>query len=58
MTVSRLAFDHAPAEPEVRAVLEAAFGEAAAGVLERPGTGPLVRMFRLPTGGGTPAQGW
>ena len=58
LTVSRLAFDHAPAEPEVRAVLEAAFGEAAARVLERSGTGPLVRMFRLPTGGGTPAQGW
>ena len=47
MTVSRLAFDHGPAEPEVRAVLEAAFGESAALVVERSGGGPLVRMFRL-----------
>jgi hypothetical protein len=49
VTLSRLALDHAPAEPEVRAILEAAFGEGAAEAVERGG-GPLVRMFRLPAG--------
>jgi hypothetical protein len=50
VTLSRLALDHAPAEPEVRAILEAAFGAGAAEALERSGGGPLVRMFRLPAG--------
>ncbi len=50
VTLSRLALDHAPAEPEVRAVLEAAFGAGAAEAVERSGGGPLVRMFRLPAG--------
>jgi hypothetical protein len=50
VTVSRLALDHAPAEPEVRAVLDAAFGEAALEAAERTGGGPLIRMFRVPAG--------
>ena len=47
VTMSRTALDHAPAEPEVREVLEAAFGEAAGAAAERAGGGPLVRMFRV-----------
>lgn len=47
VTLSRLALDHAPAEPEVRAVLAAAFGEGASAAVERSGGGPLVRMFRV-----------
>lgn len=50
ITVSRLALDHAPAEPEVRAVLISAFGDAAGNAEERVGGGPLVRMFRVPAG--------
>jgi hypothetical protein len=47
VTLSRLALDHAPAEPEAHAVLEAAFGAAAEEAVERSGGGPLVRLFRL-----------
>lgn len=48
VTVSRTALDHTPAEPEVRAVLDAAFGERAEQAVERPAGGALVRMFRVP----------
>ena len=48
VTISRRQLDHIPAEPETRAVLEAAFGDEAAGrAVERP-SGSLIRMFRVP----------
>jgi hypothetical protein len=50
VTVTRAALDQAPADSEVRMVLETAFGAAAADAVERPGGGPLVRMFRVPAG--------
>ncbi len=53
VTMTRTRLDQAPADSEVGRVLEAAFGAAAAGAVERTGGGPLVRMFRVPAG---PAQ--
>jgi len=50
VTLTRLRLDQAPADGEVSLVLEAAFGAAAAGAVERTGGGPLVRMFRVPAG--------
>jgi hypothetical protein len=50
VTLTRLRLDQAPADSEVSAVLEAAFGAAAADAVERVGGGPLVRMFRVPAG--------
>jgi hypothetical protein len=50
VTVTRLRLDQTPADPEVSAVLDAAFGAAAADAVERVGGGPLVRMFRVPAG--------
>lgn len=47
VTISRRALDHAPAAPEVEAILSAAFGTSADLAVERSG-GPLVRMFRVP----------
>jgi hypothetical protein len=48
VTLSRSRMDKPPADPEVRLVLEAAFGPAAAEAVERTAGGPLVRMFRVP----------
>ena len=50
VTVTRLALDQRPADPEVRTVLAAAFGDAAADAVERDAAGPVVRMFRVPAG--------
>jgi hypothetical protein len=48
VTISRQDLDHPPAQPEVEAILEAAFGgEQARAAQERP-SGSLVRMFRVP----------
>lgn len=56
VTISRLALDRAPEEPQVRRVLSAAFGEAASAAAERP-SGPAVRMYRVPAGDtGLPAS--
>ncbi len=52
VTMTRLRLDQAPADVEVRTVLDAAFGSAAHDAVERSGGGPLVRMFRVPA----PAQ--
>ena len=52
VTLTRLRLDQAPADREVDLVLEAAFGAAAAGAVERTGGGPLVRMFRVPAAQG------
>jgi hypothetical protein len=52
VTLTRLRLDQAPADLEVSAVLEAAFGAAAADAVERIGGGPLVRMFRVPADSG------
>ncbi|HSP65353.1 MAG TPA: hypothetical protein VLO10_04100 [Candidatus Deferrimicrobium sp.] len=54
VTVTRLRLDQAPADSEVSAVLDAAFGGAAREAVERTGGGPLVRMFRVPA---EPVQG-
>lgn len=51
LTLSRTGLDHAPADPEVRGVLEAAFGDVASEATERTTGGPLIRMFRVPAGG-------
>jgi hypothetical protein len=51
VTLSRPAMDNAPAEFEVLTVLNGVFGDAAAEAVERPATGPLVRMFRVPAEG-------
>ena len=48
VTITRPALDHRAADPEVSAVLSAAFGSTATQAVERP-SGPLVRMFRVPT---------
>ncbi len=48
VTVTRAHLDQPPADTEIRAVLEAAFGGAAADAVERSGGGALVRMFRVP----------
>ena len=50
VTLSRPALDKPPAETEVRILLSTAFGDAAAEAVERPSTGALVRMFRVPAG--------
>jgi hypothetical protein len=50
VTMTRSRLDAAPADAEVRLVLEAAFGAAAGQAVERTGAGPLVRMFRVPAG--------
>jgi hypothetical protein len=52
VTVTRLRLDQAPADGEVTAVLQAAFGAAASDAVERSGGGPLVRMFRVPARSG------
>ncbi len=54
VTVTRLRLDQAPADVEVRTVLDGAFGGSARDAVERFGGGPLVRMFRVPAG---PVQG-
>lgn len=47
VTITRIAVDGPPGEPEVRRALAAAFGDAAAETaVARPG-GPAVRMFRI-----------
>ena len=52
VTITRIAVDGPPGEPEVRHALEAAFGTAAAATaVARPG-GPAVRMFRVMAGAG------
>jgi hypothetical protein len=48
VTLSRPALDRAPDELEVRTVLTAAFGDAAAESMERSAGGSLVRLFRVP----------
>ena len=48
VTMTRLRLDTPPADPEVRLVLESAFGAAAGEAIERSAGGPLVRMFRVP----------
>jgi hypothetical protein len=50
LTMTRSRLDQAPADTEVSLVLRAAFGATAADAVERPGGGPLVRMFRVPAG--------
>lgn len=50
VTLTRSRLDQAPADAEVRMILETAFGSAAAEAIERTGNGPLVRMFRVPAG--------
>ncbi|MBV9100461.1 MAG: hypothetical protein JO198_05380 [Candidatus Dormibacteraeota bacterium] len=50
LTVSRPSLDKPPAETEVRILLSTAFGDAAAEAVERPASGALVRMFRVPAG--------
>lgn len=54
VTLTRARLDQAPADAEVRMVLQTAFGAAAADAVERTGGGPLVRMFRVPAGSGQP----
>lgn len=46
VTLSRIALDHAPDDPETHEVLQLTFGATAA--VERRGGGQLVRMFRVP----------
>ena len=48
LTVSRSALDRAPDETDIRMVLDAAFGDAAALAVERSARGSRVRMFRIP----------
>jgi hypothetical protein len=50
VTLTRTRLDQAPADSEVRIVLAAAFGDAAADAVESTAGGPLVRMFRVPAG--------
>ncbi len=49
VTITRRALDHAPADPEIAAVLVAAFGSTAADLAVERRAGPLVKMFRVPT---------
>jgi hypothetical protein len=51
VTLSRPAMDSAPAEFEVRTLLNGVFGDAAVEAVERAATGSLVRMFRVPADG-------
>ncbi|MGC8461402.1 MAG: hypothetical protein ACP5OR_06130 [Candidatus Dormibacteria bacterium] len=47
ITISRIALDHRPGDPETFEVLGGLFGDEVERAEERNG-GPLVRMFRLP----------